>query len=254
MSRPQSNLDARYLDTKEISEHIINRVRRCNVSIPTIFFNIIFILYGLGIVATPIALHFTTYAMRINVAAILIGAAYIFVGILGCLTFCMYSKMMMAFHALFIVLIIMAQIGLGIYLLCFEINERHRNDRTEIFLDTVFNRPLMDHSTRDLTSRKIDEIQRNLKCCGRNGYTDYKSFVNGKSNLPSSCCGNLNTDEVKCNNTRKYFKEGCKKAVMEHLRNAIIILVAIIIFILFAICVLVSTTYRLYHLRLDFYD
>lgn len=74
-------------------------------------------------------------------------------------------------------------------------------------MDQIRNYNLNDPN--DPKNLVIDDLQKNLKCCGASGAKDYNA-----TNLPLSCCPQNSESSSSCTENNAYI-QGCVKAIVE---------------------------------------
>ncbi|XP_076148346.1 tetraspanin-6 isoform X1 [Alosa pseudoharengus] len=122
-----------------------------------------------------------------NAPYVLIGTGAIIVifGLFGCFATCRGSPWMLKLYAMFLILVFLAELVAGISGFIF----RHE---IKGLLKGVYVDALNTYNHTDARSNAVDRIQRNLKCCGLQNYTDWQErpyFAN--NGIPESCCKEL---------------------------------------------------------------
>lgn len=119
-----------------------------------------------------------------NAPYVLIGTGAIIVifGLFGCFATCRGSPWMLKLYAMFLTLVFLAELVAGISGFIF----RHE---IKGVLQDVMKKALNNYNHTDTRSSAVDTIQRKLKCCGLNNYTDWKDMPYFAENgIPQSCC------------------------------------------------------------------
>lgn len=126
-----------------------------------------------------------------NAPYVLIGTGAIIVifGLFGCFATCRGSPWMLKLYAMFLTLVFLAELIAGVSGFIF----RHEIKDT---LGQAFTQAVKSYNSTGSSSRAVDLIQRNLRCCGVKNYTDWSEtayFL--ESGVPLSCC---NADVATC--------------------------------------------------------
>ncbi|XP_059157892.1 CD82 antigen-like [Physella acuta] len=210
-----------------------------------IIFNLIFWLSGAAILGVGIWIlvdpNFKDYMKVITdgtndteflkvSAYILIGfGAFIFlVGFCGCCGAIRASKCLLGFYIFFLVVVFAGELAAGIYVAVF------RNDidnKLKTGLKTSIEKNYIDKM-----KQTWDSLQKELKCCGGNNYTDYENSTwrqNQTANVkvPISCCVLENgkpKDETKCQELEAdYYDKGCRGALLDWVNSHSSILIGV---------------------------
>ncbi|XP_030211397.1 tetraspanin-7 [Gadus morhua] len=113
------------------------------------------------------------------------GTAIILVGLFGCLATCRGSVWMLRLYAVFLALVFLAELVAGISAFIF------RHEMKGSFLRT-FQEAVIQYNAQDQRSLAVDNVQRNLRCCGVFNYTSWVSSPSYPAGgLPASCCLSL---------------------------------------------------------------
>ncbi|XP_015207272.2 tetraspanin-6 [Lepisosteus oculatus] len=123
-----------------------------------------------------------------NAPYVLIGTGAIIVifGLFGCFATCRGSPWMLKLYAMFLTLVFLAELVAGIsgFLFRHEIKE---------ILKTTYEDAVNNYNGTNARSDAVDTIQRNLKCCGVQNYTDWGPTEYFEMNgIPKSCCKSPN--------------------------------------------------------------
>jgi len=100
------------------------------------------------------------------------------VSLLGCLGACMQNQWLLSFYFLFVLLLVIAEVGVGIF---FAVEK----DRIEAEIDKNFKEWLDEYKENEEMQEYVNVVQGALKCCGYNGARDYLAM--GILNLPDTC-------------------------------------------------------------------
>uniref|UniRef100_A0AAR2LX22 Tetraspanin-7 n=1 Tax=Pygocentrus nattereri TaxID=42514 RepID=A0AAR2LX22_PYGNA len=113
------------------------------------------------------------------------GTTIIVFGLFGCFATCRGSPWMLKLYAMFLSLVFLAELVAGISGFVF----RHEIKGT--FLRT-YNEAVQNYNAQDERSLAVDNVQRNLHCCGVLNYTSWFTSVYFPVNgIPPSCCVNI---------------------------------------------------------------
>ncbi|XP_028816238.1 tetraspanin-6 [Denticeps clupeoides] len=121
---------------------------------------------------------------RTNAPYVLIGTGAIIVifGLFGCFATCRGSTWMLKLYAMFLTLVFLAELVAGIsgFIFRHEIKEK---------LGTVYRSAVSNYNQTDARGHAVDTIQRTLKCCGVDNFTDWEQTDYFKERgIPDSCC------------------------------------------------------------------
>ncbi|XP_005992047.1 tetraspanin-6 [Latimeria chalumnae] len=136
-----------------------------------------------------------------NAPYVLIGTGAIIVifGLFGCFATCRGSTWMLKLYAMFLALVFVAELVAGISGFVF----RHEIKDT---FQTNYENAVKNYNGTDTQSEAVDAVQRNLKCCGLQNYSDWEGTEYFKQRgIPQSCCRHAND---------------CKEADLENLEKA----------------------------------
>ncbi|XP_066571152.1 tetraspanin-6 [Amia ocellicauda] len=123
-----------------------------------------------------------------NAPYVLIGTGAIIVifGLFGCFATCRGSPWMLKLYAMFLTLVFLAELVAGISGFLF----RHE---IKAIIRTTFEDAVKNYNASSQNHEAVDNIQRNLKCCGVQNYTDWGDTDYFKEKgIPVSCCRNPN--------------------------------------------------------------
>ncbi|XP_038052708.1 CD9 antigen-like isoform X2 [Patiria miniata] len=110
-----------------------------------------------------------------------IGGLMMLVGFLGCCGACMENTVLLGMFFTFLLLICVAEVGGGIW--CYLNREKLKSIVEEGMLSTVQQAYAEDNS---VIMTAVDNMQRQLKCCGATGPSDWQQSAYGT--VPDSCC------------------------------------------------------------------
>ncbi|KAM3618694.1 uncharacterized protein V6R79_023763 [Siganus canaliculatus] len=199
------------------------------------FFNFIFWLCGLALIVVGIlvqvALHNTlkisdAAASGAPIVLIAVGVLVFFIAFFGCCGAWKENYCMVTTFAVFLVLIVIVEIGAAIAGYFFRQN-----------ISTVVQDSLTDmiknynNSTGEFKDA-MDKMQQNLKCCGVNSSSDWRSFKPDGNSVPDSCCKNETTNcGLGAMTSSNVYQKGCQEAVEALLKKNIqwVIVAALVI-------------------------
>ncbi|RUS89910.1 hypothetical protein EGW08_002351 [Elysia chlorotica] len=160
----------------------------------------------------------------LNTAAyILIGfGAFVFlVGFCGCCGAIRSSKCLIGLYIMFLVLVFAGELAAGIYVAIYS------NDASDKLDDGLTKSIQENYKSGSKVASAWDVVQKELECCGGNGYGDYDnstwmaSQTDGQL-MPLSCCV-LGTDNIPKNATLcqmakdYYWTDGCREQIEDWL-------------------------------------
>ncbi|XP_023690771.1 CD63 antigen [Paramormyrops kingsleyae] len=178
------------------------------------FFNFIFWLCGLAVIVVGILVQLTinnTIVMKnasgsaAPIVLIVVGFVIFFVSFFGCCGAWKENHCMVTMFAVFLSIIVLAEIGIAIAGYVFRGK-----------LNGIVNDQLKDLISKYNSSKEIQEtmnsLQKNLKCCGLNSSSDWKMYQQDGKSVPDSCCKNQTTGCGKGNmlDGNKVYQEGCQ--------------------------------------------
>lgn len=165
------------------------------------FFNFIFFVCGVVVIIGG-ALVLTKYSEYVDftgsmgnaipIILIIVGVFILLTGFLGCCGAIKENYCMICTYAFIIVVILLLELGGGIagYVLRDDIEASVRKNM-EILMPKYL--------TQNATQTLFDNMQIELKCCGTNNYTDWKTIL-PSGDVPDSCC---KTDTEGCGTAYK---------------------------------------------------
>ncbi|XP_054647888.1 CD63 antigen [Dunckerocampus dactyliophorus] len=190
------------------------------------FFNFIFWLCGLALIVVgvlvQVSLHNTLMirdasASGAPIVIIAVGVVIFFVAFFGCCGAWKENYCMVTMFAILLSLVILVQIATAIAGYIF------RNKVSDVVQASLTDM-ISSYSNSSAEFRaSVDVLQEDLKCCGMNNSTDWRSFRPDGNSVPDSCCLNVSTN---CGigamtDSAKVYQEGCRKAVEELLKKNI---------------------------------
>ncbi|XP_062916802.1 tetraspanin-7-like [Mobula hypostoma] len=158
-----------------------------------------------------------------NAAYVLIGtgAAIVIFGFFGCFATCRGSTWMLKLYAMILSLLFLAQLVAGISGFIF------RHEIKTIFKDK-FKEAVEDYNR---TGSPVDDIQKNLRCCGVQNYTNWIETEYFKAHgIPASCCKDISDCKDLKNVTvakDKVFQRGCIQLIINFMETNVGIIAGI---------------------------
>ncbi|XP_050409933.1 tetraspanin-18 [Patella vulgata] len=188
------------------------------------------------------ALKYSAYIL------IAFGAFIFLVGFTGCCGAIRKSKCLIGFYLMFLVIVFAGELAAGIIVAIYRNEIEARVDKSLMkSLKTEYK-----FANESSITNSWDIIQKELKCCGAEGYKDYENslFTNTTMHIvPLSCCimeNDVPKDAAKCQMaTNTYYHEkGCKGGLIDWVKSHSVILIGIgcglaglqIIGFIFAVC------------------
>ncbi|XP_072126758.1 tetraspanin-7-like [Mobula birostris] len=158
-----------------------------------------------------------------NAAYVLIGtgAAIIIFGFFGCFATCRGSTWMLKLYAMILSLLFLAQLVAGISGFIF----RHE-------IKTIFKGKFKEAVEKyNRTGSPVDDIQKNLRCCGVQNYTNWIETEYFKAHgIPASCCKDISDCKDLKNVTvakDKVFQRGCIQLIINFMETNVGIIAGI---------------------------
>lgn len=163
-------------------------------------------------------------------AYILIGfGAFVFlVGFCGCCGAIRKSKCLLGFYILFLLLVCGGELAAGIYVAIYQ-------GEAEDKLNSGLTKSIKTEYAGKLTTA-WDLVQKELKCCGGLGISDYVNSTwaasSGGKKIPESCCkldsAGTPVNATLCQSaTSEFYDTGCKAALKDWIDDHAIILIGI---------------------------
>ncbi|KAM9351312.1 CD63 antigen [Symphorus nematophorus] len=200
------------------------------------FFNFIFWLCGLALVVLGIlvqmALHNTFMikdpsASGAPIVIIGVGVVIFFIAFFGCCGAWKENYCMVTTFAVLISLVIIVEIAAAIAGYIF------RKKISAVVQDSLTDMINNYNNGTDEFKKTVDQLQEDLKCCGVNSSSDWRTFKPEGNSVPDSCCVNVT---AKCGigamtDASKVHQKGCHDAVEALLKRNIqwVIVAALVI-------------------------
>ncbi|KAL7859694.1 hypothetical protein SRHO_G00148410 [Serrasalmus rhombeus] len=197
------------------------------------FFNFIFWLCGLALIVLGVlvqmALHKTPVIKDAAGSAaplvlIVIGVIIFFIAFFGCCGAWKENYCMVTMFAILLSIIIIAEIATAIAAYVF------RDKLTGLVDDGL--KDMIEHYNNTEYKKSLDQIQKELKCCGAANATDWVHYQPDGISVPDSCCKNitLNCGLKAMKDANKIYTNGCQSAVENFLKaNTLWIAVAALV-------------------------
>ncbi|XP_056278843.1 CD63 antigen [Pseudoliparis swirei] len=191
------------------------------------FFNFIFWLCGLALIVVGILVqvgfHKTLLIHDVSASAapvviIAIGVVIFFIAFFGCCGAWKENYCMVTMFAVLLFLIILVEIAAVIA------GYVYRNKLSNIVEDSLTDMISGYKNGTDEFRSTVDKLQEDLKCCGVNSSSDWRSFGDDGNSVPDSCCLTLST---KCGigamtDAAKVYQKGCHDALEAFLKKNIL--------------------------------
>jgi len=188
------------------------------------FFNFIFWLCGLALIVVGVlvqmALHKTVMihdatASGAPIVLIGIGVVIFFIAFFGCCGAWKENYCMVTTFAVLLSLIILIEIAAAIAGYIF------RNKLSTVVQDSLTE--MINNYNNGTTEFKlsVDKLQEDLKCCGVNSSSDWRSFRSEGNSVPDSCCVNvtINCGIGTMTDAVRVHQKGCHDAVEAMLKQ-----------------------------------
>ncbi|XP_045109350.1 leukocyte surface antigen CD53-like [Portunus trituberculatus] len=170
------------------------------------------------------------------------GLIIVIIGFLGCCGAMKGSSCMLKTYAFIIIVLLIAEITLGILLLIYP-------NKAEDAIKTGMHEVFKNYGIDEATEKSIDAIESDLKCCGVDSYQDWQNYSYGSTgNVSRGCCIEDDSDACFMNKNdlpeaqaKQYiYTRGCYAALKEDLKDETIGL-GVVLFIMAIVQVLAVT-------------
>ncbi|KAG9491472.1 hypothetical protein GDO78_000136 [Eleutherodactylus coqui] len=163
------------------------------------------------------------------IVIIAVGVVIFFISFFGCCGAVKENYCMVTTFAILLGLIFLVEIAAAIagYI--------YRNQLHDA-LDASFRDSMKGYNSTKETSRVINDLQKDLKCCGANSSQDWANYdpFKGTKFLPDSCCKNITTNCGRSvSNPNNFNNEGCVNKVEGLFKNNIPIVAGVALGIAF---------------------
>ncbi|XP_072511062.1 CD63 antigen [Notamacropus eugenii] len=206
---------------------------------------------AVGLIAVGVAVHFTlnqtipigsTAGSVVPVVIIALGTFLFLVAFLGCCATCKENYCLMTTFAIFLSLIVLVEVAAAIAGYIFR-------NKVKSEFDKGFQDEMMEYGKNNTTSRFLDELQKEFKCCGATNYTDWERVPQmPKNRVPDSCCQNATQGCGIGFKPSDINQEGCVEMIGNWLKNKALLLAGValgvtfveILGVIFACCLMKS--------------
>ncbi|XP_073944380.1 CD63 antigen-like isoform X2 [Choristoneura fumiferana] len=149
------------------------------------FFNLLFALVGIAMVAIGVAVvlkwkNMSEFTAGMNIAPwlfIVIGSVVFIISFFGCCGAIRESHCMVVTYAIFLIVIIIVEVALAVCLFVYADSIKHGLKES---LNKTFD------NSRSLNPNPFHEIERQFSCCGKTGPGNYGLIE--AATLPAECC------------------------------------------------------------------
>ncbi|XP_040281484.1 CD63 antigen [Bufo bufo] len=212
-------------------------------------FNFLFWICGCALIGLGIYVFVQVYRPQIlpnasisgpPIVIIAVGVVIFLISFFGCCGAAKENYCMVTTFAVLLVLIFLVEIAAAIagYI--------YRNQIQNAFTDSIKDDLKRYNSTADVR-KAVDDLQRDLQCCGADNYTDWYDVdpFKDRRSLPASCC-NVTSSAVCGSNLANVYTDGCVNKLEDLLRKNIAIVAGValgiaffeILGIIFACCLM----------------
>uniref|UniRef100_A0A0C9Q5P6 Tetraspanin n=1 Tax=Fopius arisanus TaxID=64838 RepID=A0A0C9Q5P6_9HYME len=189
-------------------------------------FNLIFVLCGLALLILGVLVETNLGSVKaetadqihqievIAIGLIVIGSIIFVIAFFGCCGAIRESHCMTVTYAVFLLVILVIQVGIAIWAFV-VLKNLNTAEMTE-----EFKKPLTKYWS-DVDSRNaVDLAQEMLHCCGASGPDDYASnHVNMNGTIPWSCCKQESERKFQFCNGREVYQIGCSGQIKDLVKN-----------------------------------
>nr|ACQ57906.1 CD63 antigen [Anoplopoma fimbria] len=199
-------------------------------------FNFIFWLCGLALtvvgILVQVSFHKTLIIRDVSASAapiviIVIGLVIFFIASFGCCGAWKENYCMVTTFAVCLSLIIIVEIAAVIVGYVF------RNKLATVVEDSLGDMISGYKNGTAEFKKSLDKLQTDMKCCGMNSSSDWRSFGNDGNSVPDSCCLTpvANCGVGAMTDAAKVYQKGCHDALVDFLKKNIqwVIIAAIVI-------------------------
>lgn len=210
-------------------------------------FNFLFWICGCALIGLGIYVFVQVYRPQVlpnasisgpPIVIIAVGVVIFFISFFGCCGAAKENYCMVTTFAVLLLLIFLVEIAAAIA------GYVYRNQIQNAFTDSIKD-DLKKYNTSMDVQKAVDDLQRDLRCCGASNYTDWFDIDPFKDkHLPDSCC---NVTTPQCGSELKnVYPDGCVVKIEDVLRKNIAIVAGValgiaffeILGIIFACCLM----------------
>ncbi|XP_029450551.1 CD63 antigen isoform X2 [Rhinatrema bivittatum] len=200
------------------------------------FFNFIFWLCGLALIVVGVIVQVklnnsiiikNASASGAPIVIIIVGVVIFFVAFFGCCGAWKENYCMVTTFAILLTLIFLVEIAAAIAGYVFK-------NKVNDFFRQSFVEGMAKYNTTIEVKEALDGLQRDFKCCGENGSTDWANYApfNKSGGVPDSCCQNETAGCGKASppliNT-----EGCVEKINTWIKNNVVVIAGVALGIAF---------------------
>jgi len=198
-------------------------------------FNILFFVVGCGIIGLGCYMYFQmrdylsflgdTGFEDATIGFIVVGVILTVVSFFGICAVCTDNSCLFKSFGCLMMLVVIAEFGIAIAILILKVD-------AEEAISTAMNDSLDDYTVNPEVTNSWDSIQKDLKCCGVDTYTDWKNTTFNhpknmtKYDVPDSCCIDGPTQDCGKDqldpNTHKngtIYEKGCLKTFEDYIED-----------------------------------
>ncbi|EFA02537.1 CD151 antigen isoform X1 [Tribolium castaneum] len=198
------------------------------------FFNIIFLLAGLGVLGVAVWTMIDRYQYVTLLASLTYpiivyfllsaGALVIFVAFMGCYAVLKSNRLLLVFYIFLLVLIFLIEAMVGVVAYIYE-----ENVQSELEM-SLNNTLLTTYKILEDKSQAVDFLQENFRCCGAVSFTDWKYSAwlqndhETENVVPDSCCKTVSVGCGSSDHPSNINYAGCLDLMALHMENHLFIL------------------------------
>ncbi|TWW57039.1 CD63 antigen [Takifugu flavidus] len=200
------------------------------------FFNFIFWLCGVALIVVGVLAQFAlhnTYRIKdasasgVPIVIIGVGVVIFFIAFFGCCGAWKENYCMITTFAILLALVIIVEIAAAIAGYVF------RNKLGNIVQDSLADAVSNYKNGTDDFRKTVDKMQEDLKCCGMNSSSDWRSFADDGNSVPDSCCITVakGCGKNKLSDESAVYQKGCHDVIVDLLKSNIqwVIVAALVI-------------------------
>ncbi|KAF5278428.1 hypothetical protein FQA39_LY05917 [Lamprigera yunnana] len=151
--------------------------------------------------------------MAAPISIIVIGCIVLVISFFGCCGAIKESTCMLTTYAVILLILLIAQIAVGIYAFI-QVKEGNLEKKD---VENVLHDFISEYKKNDVAKEAIDSIQKGWECCGITSFTDWGTEI------PKSCCASSECSVV------NHYNRGCLEPVYDGLRSGIKIVGIVVI-------------------------